>query len=116
MTRSLAVDGDNDIYIGPGGSLAVASGLEAVLQNCAQAAKAQIGEMVFSIDTGMPNFAAVWNGTPNIGVFEAYLRQTLLAVQDVTGIESISIAAGGGALTYTAVIQTIYGRGALNGL
>lgn len=116
MTRSLAVDSNNDIFVGPDGSLSVATGREAVLHVCAQVAKTQLGEMVFAVDQGLPNFEAVWNGAPNVGQFEAYLRRNLEAVPDVISVDSVTIDATGGALTYVATIKTIYGPGVINGV
>lgn len=113
MTRTLAVDTKNDIYVGSDGNIAQATGLLAVLQACEEAVKAQLGEMVFAIDQGVPNFDVLWNGSPNLRVYEAYLRANLLAVPDVTGIESVTIANAGGVVTYAAVIQTIYGTGTI---
>lgn len=115
MTRTIAVDSNNDIFIGPGGSLAIATAREAVLHCCAQAAKTQLGEMVYAVDQGLPNFGAVWNGAPNVGLFEAYLRRNLQAVPDVVSVDSVTIDATGSALIYVATIQTIYGPGAING-
>lgn len=115
MTRSLAVDSNNDIYVGADGSLAVATARDAVLHCCAQAAKTQLGEMIYAVDQGLPNFETVWDGAPKIGLFEAYLRRTLQGVPDVTGVDSVTIDAAGGVLTYVATIKTIYGSGAING-
>lgn len=117
MTRTLAVDSSNDIFIGPDGSLAVSTARTAVLHLCAQAAKAQFGEMIYAVDEGMPNFDVVWNGSPNVGQFEAYLRRTLLAVADVISVDAVTIEAQGASLIYTADITTIYGSGTVaNGL
>lgn len=117
MTRSLAVDSTNDIFIGADGSLTVATELAAVIHMCAQAAKAQLGEMIYAVDEGMPNFDVVWNGVPNPGQFEAYLRRTLLAVTDVISVDAVTIEAQGASLNYTATITTIYGSGIVaNGL
>lgn len=116
MTRSLAVDENNDIFIGADGSLAVATARDAVQNCCAQAAKTQLGEMIFAIDQGLPNFEAVWNGAPNLGQFEAYLRRNLQAVPDVISVDSVTIDASGGSLNYVATIKTIYGPGVINGV
>ena len=115
MSRTLAVDSTNDIFIGGNGSLSVVSGLEATLQAAQQAAQTQLGEMIYAVDQGLPNFTAVWNGAPNLSQFEAYLRRTLLAVDGVTGVPNLTTSAGGGVLSYTATIETIYGPGVLNG-
>ncbi len=92
--RMIAADADNDLYVLAGGNLAISSGLQACLQACAHAVKAQFGEMV---------------------QFEASLRGALLAVKDVTGVPELTVGAAGHVLVYTAVIRTVYGEGALNG-
>lgn len=115
MTRTLAVDTNNDIFVGGDGNLSIAVGIDAVMFACQQAVQTMLGEMVFAVDEGMPNFDAVWNGSPNVIQFEAYLRRTILAVPDVTNVDSVTIDATGEALVYAAVIRTIYGVGAING-
>lgn len=115
MTRTLAVDSNNDIYLGTDAALAMVSGLQATLQAAQQAAQTQLAEMEYAVDQGLPNFAVVWNGAPNLSQFEAYLRRTLLAVAHVTGIRDLTIARADNKLSYTATIETDYGPGVLNG-
>lgn len=113
--RVIAVDSKNDIYIGPDGDMAVATELQAVMQAAQQAAQTQLGEMMYAVDQGVPNFDSVWNGAVNVSQFEAYLRQTLLAVDHVTGISDLAITVAGNKLSYVATIETDFGPGALNG-
>jgi hypothetical protein len=116
MTIStLAVNSNNDIYVGNDGNLAIVYNLEATLQACAQAAKTQLGEMVLATDQGIPNFQTVWVGTPNLPQFEAAVRYALLNVPGVTGIQSFITSMQGTSLLYTAIIVTIYGTGNING-
>jgi len=115
MTLVLAVDANNDLYVGANGSLATASQLQAVLQAAQQAAQTQLGEMIYAVDQGVPGFETVWNGAPNLAQFDAFLRRTLLAVPDVTGVESVEIARRNNVLSYVARIQTSFGPGVLNG-
>jgi hypothetical protein len=115
MSRIIAVDANNDLYIGPDGSLALAYNLQAVMQAAQHAAQTQLGEMLYAVDQGLPNFATVWNGATNISQFEAYLRRVLLAVNHVTGVRDLSIVAVGNTLSYRATIETEYGPGVLNG-
>lgn len=115
MTIVLAVTAKNDIFIGPDGSLATSVDLQAVLEAAQQAAQTQLGEMIYAVDGGIPNFAAVWNGAANVAQFEAALRRTLLAVENVTGVLDLTTDVRANALSYTATIQTIYGPGVING-
>lgn len=115
MTRVLAVDQNNDIFIGRDGRLAIASGLPAILQACEHAAKAQLGEMMFAADKGIPNFTTVWAGAPNLGQFEAALRQALLRVDGVQAVAAFSTSEADGVLSYRVTISTVAGEAALNG-
>lgn len=113
--RVFAADSNNDLYLGPDGSLALATGLEAVMQAAQQAAQTQLGEMMYAVDDGVPNMAAVWNGAANISQFEAYLRRTFLAVDHVVGVAELTVTVANNAVKYAATLETDYGRGALNG-
>jgi hypothetical protein len=112
--KTLAVDSNNDIYVGNDGNLSVNLDLQATIETCAQAAKAQLGEMVLDMQRGIPNFQTVWNGKPNVAQFEAYLRRTITEVPTVTGITELTIVTEGDILNYSASITTIYGSGVIN--
>ena len=114
MTRCLATDSNNDLYIGGDGNLAVASGIQAVLTACACAAKARLGEMVLSANQGVPYFETAFSGGYNVALFEDALRATLLRVPDVRSVD-LQVAASGDRITYTAIIVTTYGEGVLRG-
>jgi hypothetical protein len=115
MPTTFAGNENNDLYIGPDGNLAIFTGIEAVLNNCATAAKAQLGEMIFAVDQGIPNFQTIWVGNPNIPQFESALRTTLLGVDGVIEILDLDVQISNNILTYIAVINTIYGRGTFSG-
>ena len=119
MTQTFGVNENNDLFIGSDGNLSIVSGQQAVLFACASAAKAQLGEMIYAVNQGIPNFQAVWVGTPNLQQFEAALRNTLLNVSGVVQVDSITFTqtntSKGNILGYTAVIVTEYGETILNG-
>lgn len=115
MSLVLAVNANNDLFIGPDGSLALARNLEAVEQAAQQAAASQLGEMVLAVDRGVPNFAVTWNGAPRLGQFEAYLRRAIMAVDGVLEVQELRTSRAGNVLSYRATIRTIYGQGVLNG-
>ncbi len=115
MTKTFSVNENNDIFIGNDGNLSISAGLQAVLFVCANAAKAQLGEMVLQVEQGIPNFQTIWSGSPNVAQFEAALRTTLLNVADVTEVSNLSIAISNNVLSYTTTINTIYGNGIING-
>ncbi len=113
--RMIAVNDQNDLYLGGDGNLVLREGLTACLQACAQAVQAQRGEMVLARDRGVPNFQLLWQGMPNLIQFEAALRTTILAVKGVISIASLTVDAKGGVCSYTAVIETVFGQGTVNG-
>lgn len=114
MTRVFTVDENNDLIIASNGNLSISTDVAAIMQACAHAAKAQLTEMVLAVDQGMPNFQTIWNGSPNTIQFEAYLRRQLLAVEGVIDIVSIDTTVSDNILSYTAVIQTVFGQGTIN--
>lgn len=115
MTRSLAIDENNDLFLDASDGLAVVTGLAAVLQNCETAARTLLNEMVLAFDQGIPYFQSVWVGVPDPAVFEASMRRRLSAVQDVNGVTDLTTAQVGNRLTYEATISTIYGEGVISG-
>lgn len=115
MTTTLAADSNGDLFLDGGGNLAWLSGLAAVEQTCAEAARVRLGELVLQTDEGLPFFDAVFTGSPNIATFEAALRAALVAVDGVTGVDALVISQAGNTLSYTAEIATVYGPGKVNG-
>ena len=112
--KSFAIDGNNDFLVS-GRSLSLLSGVDAVLAVCAHAAKAILGEMVFSQTQGMPYFETVWIGAPTTAPFEAAFRDRIRQVEGVTEIQELTVSLADGKMTYSATIATIYGTGTLNG-
>lgn len=115
MTKTFSANSNNDIFLDSSGNLAVANAESAVSYACASASKAQLGEMLYAINRGIPNFQSVWLGAPNLAVFESYLRDTLESVDGVVRVTSLTSMSQNNILSYSAEIETIYGRIALNG-
>jgi hypothetical protein len=108
--RSLALTADRRLFIDNLGNIATVSSLAAVLQNCETAMRAQLGEMYYNADQGVPTRATVWDNY-NPLQFMAAGRVTLQNVQGVQRVISFDVDRIGDLLTYTATIQTIYGPG-----
>jgi hypothetical protein len=115
MTRVFTVDDNNDLVLATDGNLAISSDLEAIMQACQHAAQAQLAEMVLAVDQGVPNFQTIWNGAPNVLQFEAYLRRQLQNVTGVVEVSELTTSISNNVLSYTAVIQTQFGQGVING-
>lgn len=115
MTQSFATDSNNDIFIGSDDNLAVATGIEAVKFAAANAAKAQLGEMIYAANEGVANFQTIWTNSVNVAQFEASVRAAIVGTPGVTGIKSFDMQVSANAMHYQCVIVTIYGVGTING-
>lgn len=115
MSIMLAVNARNDLYVSSDGSLARSADLAAIEQAAKHAAQTLLGEMIYATDAGVPNFDVVWNGSPNLSQFDAFLRRALLGVDGVQQILELDVFKSGNGLGYRAVIQTIFGTAVLNG-
>lgn len=113
--RTIAVNSDHDIYIGSDGNLAMAEGLEAVLQQCEQAASIRLNELPYAQSKGIPFFENVFTDSPDLALYEMYLRKQFLGVPEVTGVKQIGFKQDGDVLSYEAIIQTTFGTGAARG-
>jgi len=100
----------NDIYIAPNGNLAILQGQAAVQGACQSVSLLRLGEAILSTTSGIPFLQAVFNGTPNVAVYESYLRTAILNVEGVIAIQSLTISVSAGVLTYRATIQSIFGE------
>ena len=99
--------------------------LQAVLQGCAQVAQTLLGEMIYNVNQGIPYFQVVWVGVPNIQQFLAALRTAwLTTVPNVVEVVSLITSQVNNPsvqsqtadiLTYSAIIRTAFGSGALSG-
>lgn len=113
MTKTFGTNSDNDIYLGRDGNLVVLNGLEAVTAACESATRALLNEMIYSINRGIPYFETIWVGSPNYAVFRNYLINTLLGVDGVLSVQSLSLTVAEGVLNYTATIATKFGKAEL---
>lgn len=115
MTQTLGTDSNNDLYLGSDGNIVLESGVQAVMDACETATKAQLGEMLLATTQGIPNFQTIWVGSPNFPMFQTYLRNTLLSVSGVIDVKSIDITVQNNVLNYTATIETQFGTVQING-
>jgi hypothetical protein len=108
---TFAVNSNNDLYLDEFGNIAFAFDLTAITQQCQQAAKTLLGEMVYDINNGIPYFQTLWVGTPNIVQYTSALRRAFLAVGGVVEVVSLLTSQSDNTLSYSAAIRTIYDNG-----
>lgn len=104
-----------DLYLNPYGNISVSYNLQAVLEECAQAAQTRLGELIYNTNVGIPYEQILWVGAPNIEQFNAALRVAFLSIDQVTDVISLTMSQSNNTLTYTAVINTTFGTGVVNG-
>lgn len=104
-----------DLYLDPYGNISVSYDLQAVLEECAQAAQTRLGELIYNTNVGIPYEQILWVGAPNIEQFNAALRVAFLNINQVTDVISLTISQTNNTLTYTAIINTTFGTGIVNG-
>lgn len=109
----------NDLYLDKERNISVSFDQEALLEQCAQAAKTLLGELIFNVDVGIPYFQSVWIGVPNMQQFNVALRRSFLSIPNVIEVLSLVVLQSDksdvNTINYNAVIRTIYGLGELNG-
>lgn len=105
--QSIALNANNDIFIGSDGNLAFVTGVDAVQQDCETALKAQLGEMIFNTNAGMPTFNDIWQ-SKNFIKWEAAARATLANINGVVRVVSFIMTVANDAFSYVATIQTVY--------
>ena len=115
MTTTLASDENGDLFLGDDGNIAMLSGLPAVEQRCAEAARTRLSELVLQTDEGLPFLESVFTGSPNIATFENALRAALVAVDGVSAVTALTIGQAGAILNYAAEIDTVFGPGQVSG-
>lgn len=105
---------DNDIYLDSVGNIMLSSSIQAILENCAQAAKTRLGEEVLHTDQGIPYFTTIFVGVPNLEQAQAAFRAAWLAVAGVIEVLSLVFTQQDNTLFYSAIIRTTEGTGELN--
>ena len=115
MSITLAVNGNNDLFVDKSGDLAQARNIEACKESAQQAAQTQLAEMQYHVDRGIPNFEVLWSGRPSVAQFEAALRRELMKVTDVLDVPELSTQLRGDRVVYSVTIKTTFGTVAING-
>lgn len=112
---TLAVNGNNDLFVDSSGNLAQVQDIDACKESAQQAAQTQLAEMQYHVDRGIPNFAVLWNGHPSVAQFEAALRRELMKVTNVVDVPELSTQLIGDRVQYAVTIKTTFGTVAING-
>lgn len=112
---TLAVDLNNDLFIGSDGNLAFVRDVEAVSQNSVHYGKTLRNEMLHEFDLGIPFFIVAFGSSITPQQYEAATKQRILQTPGVIGIKAFETVQVDDDLQYTATIETIYGLSVING-
>lgn len=109
MVQSFGLSSSNDLYLDLAGNLKIDLGLQALVDICLNVTRALLGEMVLTVNNGLPYFQVVFVGSPNLAVFQAYLINALNGIEGVNSVQDVSMSMSSNVLSFTATIDTIYG-------
>ncbi|MBC3211367.1 hypothetical protein [Serratia fonticola] len=114
MTLSISVNDDHDIFLDAAGNLSISTDLDACLQGCETSVLAQRREMIYAMDEGVPTQTAIWD-LYRPAQFEAAARSAIMATPGVVRITQFSMARDSDIFSYSATIETEWGKGTING-
>ena len=108
---SISVNSDSDMYLGPDGNIHTVRDLDAVVQLCTQASQVLLGELPYAQTRGIPFFDIALVESPDLSLYEVYIRRMLLGVKHVLRVDSVLFNIVGDKLNYEAHITTEFGKG-----
>lgn len=105
---------NNDIYLNGLNNLAMsedAQGLANVVLNRTQTAT---GELQYDLSAGIPYFTTVFSDSPDLQMYEAFMRQDALSTPGVERVTAFSIDVSNNILTYKINLSTVFGEVTVN--
>lgn len=105
MTRLWATNANNDIFATADGQLAQVTGNAAVAQYSRHVVEASRGEMRYARSRGVDYLNNIFDGTPNVLLFEAQVRAAIGRIPQVASITTFDTTVADNRLTYTLTLQ-----------
>src|SRR6056297_1944374 len=91
MNSTFLLNKNNDFEIGQDGNLRIVSGQSAIQQLAKDYLEIYKNELYFQQAEGLPYFENIFNGSPNVYLFEKALRSRILSIPGVNRIETLEI-------------------------
>lgn len=116
MAKDLALHPDTwDIYLDDSNDWVMVEDADEVIQRVAVALKTHRGEWLFDTDLGLPYRDSIMAKNPDLEQIQGLIRALIISVDEVTGINQLTLDYNGTAreLTVNASISTIYGPAGL---
>ena len=107
--QTLAVNADNELYVGARNSLVMATGNDAVAQTCVRAASTTLTELQYAYDTGVDYLGTVFSyGNDAASLTKISLDENLSRVTGVNSVTDLEVFFDSttNQLYYSAVVVT----------
>lgn len=108
---SISVNSDGDMYLAANGNIHTVRDLDAVIQLCTQASQVLLNELPYAQTRGIPFFEIALVESPDLSLYEVYIRKMLLSVKHVLRVDRVIFDLEGDRLKYEAHIVTEFGQG-----
>jgi hypothetical protein len=109
MATTILTNANNDLFLADGRNLVIISGIEALEQNVVQACLMRLGEDIYNQSSGVDYFGSIFTPQQNYDAARKSLIDTILTVDGVLSIDSLSISIDGDTFNFTANIVTTFG-------
>ncbi|WP_428077788.1 hypothetical protein [Candidatus Avelusimicrobium alvi] len=106
---TIATTQDNDLFLDAAGNLALARGDAAAMQTVRHAVLTNYGELPLNQTAGVPYFATVLTGRPDLEAFEQWVRLTAQSVDEVQSVNDFTLQQQGKTLKYSLQITLTNG-------
>ena len=111
--KCLSESGDFDLS---SGNIELIYDLDEVIQTSEQTIKQSRGELQYDKEKGISYFQNAFRDDFNAQLFKAEVRDQLLTVVDVQKVVIIDVSRKEKELTYSATVDTVFGKGEVRGL
>lgn len=98
--QTIATNANNDMHVDAMGNLAVFDDREALANIVLNVFRTNYGELQYNTNDGIPYFATIFNDSPNIRLFEAFLRERALAIPGIESVGAFSYEVKESPITY----------------
>ena len=107
---------DNGDFDTSSGSMELISDLDEVIQTSEQTIRQSKGELKYDKEKGISYFQNAFRDNYNEQLFKAEIRDQLLTVNNVQKVVIIDVSRKEKDLTYSATVDTVFGKGEVRGL
>lgn len=112
---TIAINSNNDIYLDGNNNIAMKKDINAIADIVLNKVRTNLGELQFNIDLGIPYFTTIFTSTPNFDLWQKFVEDSALSLDNVTEIVDFNKTIQNNTLTYSMTINTNLGVITVNG-